>query len=162
MERIPMSTIRLEYVTPHHPDVQPTVARLDEDLLRRYPPEDIFGMDFNDPHIDEVQFVLAYDGETPVGCGAIRPLNEEMTELKRFFVDAAYRQQGIAAKILMRLELLAREQKYTTIRLETGDKQPESIHFYKKYGFYEIERFGPYADSDSSLCFEKILSDQLS
>ncbi|MCR8845872.1 GNAT family N-acetyltransferase [Paenibacillus sp. SC116] len=152
-----MSMIRFEYVTPHHPDVQPTVAKLDEDLLLRYPPEDIFGMDFNDPHIDEVQFVLAYDDETPVGCGAIRPLTEGMTELKRFFVDAAYRQQGIAAMMLAKLESLAIEQNYTTIRLETGDQQPESIHFYKKYGFYEIERFGQYADSEGSLCFEKIL-----
>mgnify|MGYP003393319091 CR=1 FL=1 len=28
-------------------------------------------------------FVVAYDGETPVGCGALRPVNDNICEVKR-------------------------------------------------------------------------------
>lgn len=44
------------------------------------------------------------------------------------------------------------------MKLETGDQQIEAIGlFYKKYEFYEIDRFGEYADCPSSVCMEKIL-----
>src|SRR5690606_37595491 len=97
----------------------------------------------------------AYMNDTPVGCGAIRPINQVEIELKRFYVDLPFRRNGIAFHILTFLENKARELHYKTIRLETGDKQLEAIHFYKKNGYYEIEKFGEYINCASSVCFEK-------
>ena len=36
------------------------------------------------------------------------------------------------------------------IRLEAGAPQPEAIAFYKKHGYYEIEKFGEYVECESS------------
>ena len=50
--------------------------------------------------------------------------------------------------ILDELERLAREFDYDAMRLETGDKQPESIALYGKAGFYRIPNFPPF-ENDS-------------
>lgn len=136
-------------------DLAVLIRKLDEDLLNRYPADEIFGLDFNDPKIKEVSFVVAYLDENPVGCGAIRPLDQESIELKRFFVDEAFRQQGIAKQILVELEIMAKKRGFSSIRLEAGAAQPEAISFYKKHGYIEIDRYGEYEDSEFSLCYEK-------
>jgi len=100
---------------------------------------------------------MAYLGNIPVGCGAISPLDEKYTELKRFYVDPHYRRHGIAGKILYMLENKAREFAYSAIKLETGDRLTEAIHFYKKHGFVSIEKYGEYVDCESSVCYEKTL-----
>ena len=43
------------------------------------------------------------------------------------------------------------------LRLETGDKQHAAIRFYRKHGFAEIARFGPYVDSATSICMQRVL-----
>ena len=79
---------------------------------------------------DIAVFVLAYaDDGTAVGCAGLRLLGQ----------DSA----------------LARG--LTTLRLETGDRLPAAIRFYTRSGFTPIPNYGPYADSDTSLCFERRL-----
>jgi putative acetyltransferase len=112
-------------------------------------------VDFNDPTIHDMVFALAYYDGIPVGCGALRPLDETSIELKRFFVDPSYRQRGIASKILGFLETAAQSKGYSVIRLETGLLQPEAIALYKRFGYYDIERFGVYLDCEQSVCLEK-------
>lgn len=152
-----MDAIKLVTVKPTHPDLAMLISKLDAYLEERYPAEEIFLVDFDDPKVEDITFVIAYCDDVPVGCGAISPLNEEYTELKRFYVEPTFRRHGIALLILNALESKARELAYITIKLETGDQQPEAINFYKKHGFIEIDRFGQYADCESSVCYEKVL-----
>lgn len=149
--------IELRTVGPDNPDLHQLIAKLDDELLERYPKQGIFGLDFNDPKVKQVTFVIAYLGETPVGCGAIRPLDLDCAELKRFYVDPGYRNRGIASRILIFLENTAQALGYRKIRLETGPKQPESIALYEKNGYYAIELFGEYVGCEHSLCYEKNL-----
>lgn len=139
-------------------DLHALISKLDAELLERYPAEEVFGVDFQDPYVNQILFVVAYDGDKPVGCGAIRPLDQETTELKRMFVDLPYRQKGVASAILRFLEEQALERSFTAVRLETGAPQYESIHLYTKRGYQPIDRYGEYANNESSLCYEKILS----
>lgn len=150
----------LKIVDSNNQDLHELIGRLDEELMERYPKQGIYGIDFNDPKVNEVTFVIAYHDEKPVGCGAIRPLNKESMELKRFYVDKKLRNKGIASIILAFLEDKSRKMGYKKIKLETGPKQPEAINLYKKFGYYEIDLFGEYQSSNSeySLCFEKIIS----
>ena len=67
------------------------------------------------------------------------------------------RRKGIASGILLLLESEAKKQCYSIIKLETGPNQQESLHLYKKFGFYEIEKFGEYINSKYSICLEKKL-----
>lgn len=154
-------TILIKQVDPlQNHDLMQLISSLDQYLFERYPSDEVFVVDFSDPKINDTIFMMAYDGARPVGCGAIRPIASEVVELKRFFVVPEYRQQGIGALILTQLEAVACELNYSVLRLETGAQQPESIKFYKKHGYYEIERYGEYASCESSLCYEKRLSDE--
>jgi putative acetyltransferase len=152
-----MPSLFVHNVPAEHPSLHLLIAKLDSELLERYPADEIFGLDFNDPDIHEVIFAVAFKGDQPIGCGAIRPLDGQAVELKRFFVEREFRGMGAAAAILMHLESTAVQQGYRYIRLETGPEQPESLRFYSKHGYYEIPRYGPYVDCHSSMCFEKAM-----
>ncbi|QYR23498.1 GNAT family N-acetyltransferase [Paenibacillus sp. sptzw28] len=150
-----MRELKLVDAAPDNTDLARLIKKLDEDLLQRYPADEIFGVDFDDPNINEVAFIIAYSGEIPVGCGAIRPIDDDSTELKRFFVEREYRNKGIAKQILSALEAKAKGLGFNCIRLEAGTKQPEALSFYIKHGYYEIDKFGEYIECESSLCYEK-------
>ncbi|MCM3629573.1 GNAT family N-acetyltransferase [Paenibacillus glycanilyticus] len=139
-------------------DLRELIRRLDEDLAQRYSnPDEVFTVDFTDPKVIEMIFIVAYIDGVPAGCGGIRPHGREFVELKRFYVDPAYRRHGIAAGMLSELEDRATGAGFSLIRLEAGAPQPEALAFYRKHNYYAIERFGEYADCESSLCYEKRL-----
>ena len=41
--------------------------------------------------------------------------------------------------------------------LETGDKQRAAMAFYRRNGFREIPRYGPYVNSATSVCMQRAL-----
>jgi len=152
-----MKDLQIKIVCPDDKDLMALINELDEELLTRYPKEGIFTLDFNQPKIKTAVFVVACSDNMPVGCGAILPMNTECVELKRFFVRKAHRGRGIATGILLFLESEVRKRGYGIIKLETGPNQPESLNLYKKFGFYEIEKFGEYINGKYSICLEKKL-----
>lgn len=147
-------------VHPDHRELRELINRLDEDLKARYPHEMIYVVDFSDPKVKEMTFVVAYLGGKPVGCGGLRPLDPDsrVMELKRFYVEPGSRKLGIANKMLLDLEARAVAAGCGEIRLETGIKQPEAIALYVKHGYRPIELFGPYVGDPDSLCYGKVLS----
>ncbi|WP_274654726.1 hypothetical protein [Paenibacillus humicola] len=72
--------IKLEEVKPDHQDLARLIRKLDDYLLERYPADEVFGVDFNDPSTKEMVFILAYLEGQAVGCGGIRPLDRETAE----------------------------------------------------------------------------------
>lgn len=149
-----MVDLQIRQVPSTHNDLVHLIGELDEYLLQRYPSEEVFGVDFSDP---ELVFVIAYKDELAIGCGAIRPLDEQNTELKRFFVAEEFRKLGVAKSILEVLENKARDLSYTHIKLEAGEAQPEALRFYEKHGYNRIDRYGEYVNSESSVCYGKRL-----
>jgi len=96
-------------------------------------------------------------GET-VGCGALRPLGDGVAEIKRMYAVPAARGRGLSKLVLAGLEAAARDRGWTTLRLETGPRQPEAIALYDGAGYRPIAAFGPYADdADDSLFYERVL-----
>ncbi|WP_379141714.1 GNAT family N-acetyltransferase [Paenibacillus sp. sgz500992] len=154
-----ITDVNFVVVDPGNADLLSLIDRLDEDLKSRYPHETIYVVDFTDPKVKEMTFVVAYQGEKPVGCGALRPLDPDsaVMELKRFYVDPGSRKQGIANKMLLELEAKAISAGCREIRLETGIKQPEAIALYVKHGYRPIDLFGPYIGDPDSLCYGKEL-----
>ena len=103
-------------------------------------------------------FFVAYDDAgTPVGCGGLRRIDESHGEIKRMFVAPSARGSGVSTALLGSLERFGLESGWSRLVLETGLAQPDAIRFYTREGFTPIDRFGYYADSDDSLCFEKTL-----
>jgi putative acetyltransferase len=111
------------------------------------------------PTADDVSafFVAFADDGTPVGCGGLRPLDESHAEIKRMFVHPAHRGSGVSSALLARLERFGHEAGWSRLVLETGLLQPDAIRFYSREGYTRIPNFGYYADSDDSVCFEKVL-----
>lgn len=101
--------------------------------------------------------VVIYLDDVPVGCGALKPFEEDSMEVKRMYVLPEYRNQGLATKVLLELEQWARELSYPKCVLETGKRQPDAIRLYEKNGYRRIPNFGQYAQDENSVCFEKAL-----
>jgi GNAT superfamily N-acetyltransferase len=136
-------------------DFQDLVKELDVELKVRDGEDHSFFAQFN--KIDMIRHALvAYHGNVPVGCGAIKPYDEKTMEVKRMFVPLKHRGQGIASFILQDLEKWAHELGFEKCILETGQKQPEAIRLYQKNNYVVIPNFGQYAGVESSICFEKI------
>ena len=101
--------------------------------------------------------VMVYDGQVPVGCGAFKEFDSDSAEVKRMFVEEAYRGQNIAFLILNEIEKWAKEIGYTYAVLETGKNMFTAVNFYKKNGYFLIENYGPYVEAPNSVCFKKEL-----
>lgn len=101
-------------------------------------------------------FVIAYDesGEA-VGCGAIRPIDEKIAEVKRMF--AKVKTKGIGSEILSYLEMEAKKLGYSSIWLETRLINEQAVSFYKKRGYCKISNYGKYVNNTKAICFEKKL-----
>jgi putative acetyltransferase len=100
--------------------------------------------------------VARLDGQ-PVGCGAIRRIDDATAEVKRMYVAPAGRRKGIARSILAGLERRAIDFGYQAIRLETGVLQPEAQRLYESCGYRRVAAFSHYVDNPTSVCYEKIL-----
>jgi GNAT superfamily N-acetyltransferase len=139
------------------PDFLKLVKRLDAELAKRDGEDHAFYSQYN--NLDEIRsVVLCYEGQEPVGCGAMKRFEAHSMEVKRMYVNPGLRGQGIAAGILKELEEWARELGVDRIVLETGMRQPEAIRLYEKNGYERISNYGPYEGVENSVCFEKLLA----
>ena len=100
-------------------------------------------------------YLLIYDGWKPAGCGALRPIDESIVEIRRMYILREYRRHGLARMILEALEGEAARLGYTCMRLETGNRQTAAMRLYEACGFTRIAPFGPYLDDPISVCYEK-------
>ena len=142
------------------PDVRALTDAQQTELRARYGGETEPGVP---PSAADVAVVLVArdDDGTPIGCGALRPLDEPGTaEVKRMYVVPAARGRGVSRLVLTGLEAEARARGWTTLRLETGPRQPEAVGLYTRAGYRPIGAFGHYVrdDQDWSLYFERQLA----
>jgi GNAT superfamily N-acetyltransferase len=142
------------------PDVQRLAAEQQAEVRARY---DGKGEPGTPPSAADISVVLVARDEdgTAIGCGALRELGAGVAEVKRMFVRPSIRGRGVSKAVLTALEDVARDRGWTTLRLETGPRQPEAIGLYTAAGYRPIDAFGAYAghpDADESLYFERLLS----
>ncbi len=92
-------------------------------------------------------WLVAYDGDEPVGCAGMRRLDDHSAEVKRVFVRPAGRGRNLARALMAELEDLARVRGYRRMRLDTGDRQPEAVRLYLTGGYREVGDYNgnPYA-----------------
>ncbi|RNB89919.1 GNAT family N-acetyltransferase [Brevibacillus fluminis] len=108
-----------------------------------------------DVEVPRSAFIVARLDDHPVGCGAMRPLDEDTVEVKRMYTRADFRRKGVAQAILIEIERLAGEFGYKSIKLQTGPLQPEAVALYERVGYYRIPIFS--GDWDQVLAFQKDL-----
>ena len=149
--------IRIERTNSGSADFTNLVKFLDRELAERDGEDHQFYAQFN--KLDKIKHVvLSYYKDLPVACGAMKEFQPGIMEIKRMFTKEEYRGKGLASHILSELEKWSTELSYNHVVLETGIRQPEAIHLYKKSGFIIIPNYGQYAGVETSICFEKILT----
>lgn len=99
-------------------------------------------------------FLLATADGLPVACGALKTLSPGIGEVKRLWVDPAARGQGLARRMMRRLEDEARALGHTSLRLDTNENLPEAIALYRADGWQETE---PYTSFPATHWFAKTL-----
>jgi GNAT superfamily N-acetyltransferase len=85
--------------------------------------------------------LLARVGVDLAGCAAIRPLAEDVCELKRMYVRPPFRGQAIGQRMLDELLSAARSLGYRRMRLDTLTHLTTALSLYRRNGFNEC---GPY------------------
>jgi len=111
----------------------------------------------NPPSPDRGVYLLAYLEGKPVACGALRPIDEATVEVRRMFVTAHARRKGLARAMLAELEIRAADFGYSSMRLETGNRQLSAMALYEALGFRRIAAFGDYVNDPLSVCFEQTI-----
>lgn len=148
--------IRLERTNSKNPDFIALVKQLDDYLAVKDGEEHDFYDQFN--KIENINHVVVlYENEKAVACGAIKVFDNDTMEIKRMFTCPEFRQKGYAAFVIQALEEWTQDLSYINCVLETGIRQEEAVHFYKKNGYVIIPNYGQYVGVANSLCFHKKL-----
>lgn len=93
------------------------------------------------------RFLIAYCGNRPVACGGVKRLDNTTGEVKRLYVVPDARGRGVGRGLLRALEDAAAELGWRTVRLDTGDQQPDALELFRSAGYREIPDYNanPYA-----------------
>ena len=111
------------------------------------------------PPPEDVNFLLAIDGEDELGCIGIKPLDRTHAELKTMHVREASRGRGVGEALVVAACRTARAMGADRLSLETGasDDFAPSRRLYARMGFTPCEPFGPYAHDPFSRCMTMTL-----
>jgi DNA-binding MarR family transcriptional regulator len=148
------ATIRLREVPPTDPAAVEAAGRYFAELGRRFPG----GFDPGEPDHTGT-FLLATSDGSPVAYGGVRDLDGDLqgvAEIKRMWVDEAWRGAGLGSRMLRELEALARRLGHDRVVLDTNGTLTEAIAMYERAGYRAIPRYNdnPYAEA----WFEKALA----
>jgi putative acetyltransferase len=135
----------------------PEIARfLDEhvqEMRSISPPESKHALDLDGLRRPEITFWSVLDGETLVGCGAIKRLDAGHAEVKSMRTAPARKRSGIASLILEHLITEARRMGFTQLSLETGSAEffLPARRLYQKFGFDYCPPFADYQPDPNSV-----------
>jgi putative acetyltransferase len=156
-----MSGTSIVLVSPSSDAAALMLGAVDAEFLSRYPefPAENLESDCT-PGQDLVPprgcFLVAFSDGDPAGCIGLMH-NPCGGEIKRMFVAAHARRQGIARALIESVEEHARTLGYTRIVVETGPRNSEALQLYPSCGYVSIAPYAPH--DDSSVCFAKELTD---
>lgn len=150
-------SLRIFSVDPAHPDAVQLLDELSDTLTAITGSSGKTSFDPDDVRGPRAHFVIARNGDgIAIGCGAFRPLQEGIAEIKRMYARPG--NHGTGSAILAALEAEAKMLGYRALWLETRLVNQRAVGFYESRGYTRIENFGKYAGNALAACFEKIIS----
>jgi GNAT superfamily N-acetyltransferase len=138
-------------------DTRWVVARAEEELVARYGMLDDGELGLSASMFDPpagsfvIARVAADDDAHPVGGAGVRTVAPGTGEVRRLWVDPAWRRRGIARALMAGLEDAARDLGLATLRLATGDRQPEAMALYDSTGWERV-RVDTYEGAAETVC----------
>lgn len=152
-----MGAVTVEVARLDDPPVKDLIELVQGEYVVRYGGRDDAPIDAGEFLPPRGLFLLATDGDLPVGCGGWRAVGENRAEVKRMFTVDSHRGRGVARAVLAELERTAAAAGTTEMVLETGIVQPEAIALYLSSGYRPIDGFGHYRGMPLSRAFGKDL-----
>jgi GNAT superfamily N-acetyltransferase len=151
------SAVRLRTVPYDHPVAQELIARVQQEYVVRYGGPDAAVVDPAEFAPPAGLFLVAEIDGVPAGCGGWRVLSPGVVEVKRVYVDPAFRRRGLAAVLMAALEETAAEAGSGEMVLNTGPSQPEALALYAGQGYRPVSGFGVYACVEGAIFLGKDL-----
>src|SRR3712207_1301889 len=148
---------RLRAVAYDDPVAQELIGRVQQEYVQRYGgPDDavVTPGEFRPP--TGIFLVAEVDG-VPAGCGAWRALGGGRAEMKRVYVEPAFRRRGLAQLLVDALEADAAGAGIRSLELNSGPEQPEALALYATLGYTPVPGFGVYADHPDAVFLGKRL-----
>lgn len=122
----------------------------DRELIDRYFDADAFEQELATLPGDYLpprgSLLVAYNGQSPVGCVAMRDLGGGACEMKRMFVPEAARGLGVGRRLADRVIADAKAAGYRRMRLDTSRRQSEAIRLDERSGFARIAPYYPLSE----------------
>ena len=138
------------------------IALLQEHLADMYatsPPESVHALDISKLQAPGIRFWGAWQGDTLLGCVALKQHSSDMAEIKSMRTAPEARGQGIGRALLQFLLTEARQSGIKQLYLETGsmDFFLPARTLYQSAGFHYCGPFADYTDDPNSLFMCKML-----
>lgn len=139
------SALRLRALPYDDPVAQYLVEQVQEEYVVRYGGRDAAAVDPADFRPPAGLFLVAEVDGVPAGCGAwrIRPPGD--VEIKRVYVEPAFRRRGLAQRLMAALEDSASRAGHRSVVLNTGQQQPEALALYARLGYQPVRGYGVYS-----------------
>ena len=151
-----MLDIRRDDVT--DPRVVALLARHLDEMRGLSPPESVHALDLDGLKRPDMTLWTAWDGDTLLGCGGLKTLDESHGEVKSFHTAREARGRGVATAILAVVLEEARQRGFSRLSLETGTPEPfrPARDLYERHGFAECPPFGDYREDPFSVCMTRV------
>jgi GNAT superfamily N-acetyltransferase len=139
------------------PLAQYLVDQVQQEYVQRYGGPDAAAVDPAEFLPPAGAFLVAEVDGVPAGCGAWRALPEGEAEIKRVYVEPAFRRRGLAQLIVAALEDGASRAGHGAVVLNTGQEQPEALALYAQLGYAPVPGYGIYACAPGAVFLGKEL-----
>jgi GNAT superfamily N-acetyltransferase len=150
------TTLHISSEDPGAADAVALMAELSTVLAAITGDSDNASFDANDVRGPAACFAVARDAAgRALGCGALRPLQPGVAEIKRMY--ARHGTTGVGSAVLGFLEGQAAALGYQALWLETRLVNRRAVDFYQRHGYRRIANYGKYIGNPLAVCFEKQL-----
>ena len=151
------ATVTLAETDPAEPEARAAVRRYFDELRDRFG-FDSAGQDVKDAAMlcpPDGAFIVAVSDGLPVACGGLQTIAPGIGEIKRMWVDEAWRGAGLGSRVLRDLESRSAALGHHTLRLDTNGTLTEAIAMYERAGYQPVARYND--NSFATHFFEKTL-----
>ena len=145
-------------VDPDAIEARGLIAELDAALVAICGDSGAQSFDANDVRGPRSVFLLAREvagvAGVAVGCGALRPIDDDVAEVKRMYARPG---SGAGVQLLGELERRALGFGYRAVWLETRKVNGRAVAFYERHGYRVIPNYGKYVGREDAVCLGKVL-----
>lgn len=85
--------------------------------------------------------ILAKKDKQVMGCIALKPIGNDVCEMKRLYVRPAARGKELGKQLVQELIGFARKANYKIMKLDTLSSLKEAVELYRNMGFVETEAY---------------------